>query len=132
MSKSNPFADDGRWPKYALFQFQEGGCDYTIGCGYKLTEIEGAESLEGAVRIASGKEPPSYPQEDEEDRYWTVETDGEFAIKSATVFEITRVQEINLAALLVRRTAEKHAKDKVAADNHELAEFERLKKKLGK
>lgn len=36
---------------YYLWETQDGGCDYSIGCGYRLTKIE-AESLEEATNWA--------------------------------------------------------------------------------
>lgn len=38
-------------PKYLIIEYQESGCDYTIGCGVRVNEIIEANDVEGAIYV---------------------------------------------------------------------------------
>lgn len=99
--------------RFFLKEFQTGGCDYTIGCGTRVTEIE-ADTLEEAVEKASQE----------------ITTEGEGKIYSAVVFAVSEVHEINVQALADQRRAQKQEAAKIAKQEQERAEYERLKAKF--
>lgn len=110
--------------KYIIIREQEGGCDYTIGCGIAYE----------VIGLSDNKSIDNYILEDIVDNYG----DAGCAIRDLeergieySVFEIQDIKfsfdEI-LAKLKKQSDSEKEA-ETLAVDE---IEFERLKKKLGK
>jgi hypothetical protein len=114
--------------KYYLWEEQDGGCDYSIGCGIRITEIEGAKDLGDAIRIACGVNPP--PGEDIECDAM-IATMGEFAVSSARVLTVADVHEIDLVALRAEREAMLEKAKQAEREEKERKELARLKKKYG-
>lgn len=107
--------------KYLLVRRQSSGCDYTIGCGISITELQ-AKSLEDAKEEAV----------EEIGGYWKGTWD--YSISSAEILVVE--QRIDLASTLnqaaKRREAEKQELAKKETEEAERAEFERLKNKFSK
>ena len=99
--------------KYFLKEFQSGGCDYTIRCGERLTEIK-ADTMEDAVREAVSR----------------IVTEGERAVDSAVVLEVSATHSINIKSLKEDRRRAKKEAEAAAASAKERAEYERLKQKF--
>lgn len=99
--------------KFVLVERHGGGCDYTIGCGIRVTELE-AESLEEA-----------YQQ--------TVEDGDIFGqTQQAIIYEVVAAMEIDITRLEQEAASELAAQQEEAEQETEEQEFERLKKKLGR
>lgn len=111
--------------RYFLFEEQHGGCDYTIGCGKRLTEIEGVGSLSEAIAKVSATTVNKYGEEEFE-----IITDGEWAVEKAKVLEVSGLYEMDLTKLRSERAAVRNLKAKLEKDSAERKEYERLKKKF--
>lgn len=110
---------------YYLYEEQEGGCDYTIGCGRRLRKITGVDSFQEAVIQACRSTLSKHGDVEE-----MITVTGEFAVSKAVVFAVTGEMEIDLDA--IRRECELLAKQVSASktEQAERAEFERLKSKF--
>ncbi len=107
---------------YYLIQRQDGeGCDYTIGCGIRISQIQ-ASNIEEAKENAN----------EMIGNYWKYKYD--YSIDRATLLVVS--EEIDLASFLDQKKTEREAEitkekqDKIEAE--ELAQFERLRRKYGK
>ena len=115
--------------KWICVMRQDGdGCDYSIGCGVKVVEVE-ANGKTAAIQAAINK---CYMKD-----YVTGENDpgyylprGEGALKSWTLFEITEATD--LMYLLDDANASYKKKEAEAEKAEKLAQFEKLRKELGK
>lgn len=107
--------------KYYLIERQSGGCDYTIGCGIRVTQLL-ANSLEEAKEKAA-KEIGSY---------W--KGGSEHSIESAELLEVS--ESVDLAGFLDQKKAEMKAKERAVAlakqRQKDEEEFARLQRKLGR
>ena len=104
---------------------QNGGCDYTIGCGHAVKVLDAADATE-ATRMLLG---------DAEDGYGNPRChgpNGDAPLKSITLYEIASVTNVDLAAHWRACEAQEAAQKKADDDAKELAEFERLRAKLGR
>ena len=107
--------------EYYLIEEQSGGCDYTIGCGIRITKLN-ANDL-GTAMVTADKEIGSSWQ-----------AIDEHGIDKARLLEVN--QTLDLSQFLDGRAAErkshKRIADEQAQKQKDEAEFERLKQKLGK
>ena len=107
--------------RYYLVERQSGGCDYTIGCGIRITQLN-ANSL-GAAQVEAAKEIGSN---------W--KAPHESGIEKAELLEVS--QAIDLTQFLDDRAAElksrKRVKDQEDQHRRDEEEFERLRQRLGK
>lgn len=125
---------------YIVIEYQTGGCDYTIGCGYRITTFK-AKNWKEAVDIVLTKEGDDYPGEfllDE--RHWKprqriVSWFREDEGGANHVMLVEAAHFMGLDGLILERRAEiAKEKDEAASKKKEEAErkeFERLKKKFG-
>ena len=109
--------------KYYLIQRQSGGCDYTIGCGIRVTQLSTKlKSMAEAMEEAAEEIGSSWKGRDEH------------SIDSAELLEVS--ESVDLSEFLNQKKVEREAKKRVAAEakkqRDDEAEFERLKRKLGK
>ena len=105
---------------YLLHEVQdEEGCDYTIGCGYRLTQLD-ADTMAGAIAEATGLDRHGSPR---------IQTSGEQRIKCATIYEVAAEHRIDIPALQAKREFVKVAKLREKRAASERAEYERLKGK---
>lgn len=102
--------------KFYLYEEQSGGCDYTIGCGRRLTPIAGVADAEGAAKAVLGR----------------LDLDGDYAIRRAAVLCVADELEIDLDALRREREAGKARGAAEEREAAERAEFERLSAKYGR
>lgn len=107
--------------EYYLIERQSGGCDYTIGCGIRVSKLK-------AKTIAEAKEEAA------EDIGSSWHGEHEHAINSAGVLEVSR--SVDLSAFLDQKKAERVVKrqeaEKIKQKQKDEEEFARLQKKLGK
>ena len=107
--------------RYYLIERQSGGCDYTIGCGIRVTEFI-ANDLEDAKKKAAKNIGSKWRGGDER------------SIDSAELLEVS--ESCDLAAFLDQRALDraeaKRSKDQARQLELDKAEFDRLQKKLGK
>lgn len=101
---------------------QNGGCDYSIGCGIKIIRISG-NSLEEATIAAKN----FFLSED--GSYYL--TSDESKISEACLVE-SNDEELPIHQWRGELNARKIEKEKKLQEAKELAELERLKKKYGK
>lgn len=119
---------------YALRK-ENGGCDYTIGCGLDLWLLD-AETLEEALLEVEGGVDLDDDSMDEDDLHDALcdsplkSSHGYLA--SCTIFEVTATHEVDIPAFKRRVEAAQARISEAATKAQELAEFERLKAKLGK
>ncbi len=108
--------------KYILVEKQSDGCDYTIGCGLRITELAFVQSVEEAKAKAA----------EEIGDYW--QGQNECGINHAELLVVE--DKIDLSAYLTKaaQTREAARKVKEAKDREkaELETLERLAKKHGK
>ncbi len=109
--------------KYLLVMKQNGGCDYTIGCGIALEEIEVPRhgdimSVAFEKLTADYGEPPDYISED---------------INSAFLYEL-KDEKITVPLAEFRQEAEnkKREKQSTMAEKVDFQEYQRLKDKFEK
>lgn len=103
--------------KYIAYVKQYGGgCDYTIGCGQTLWELE-ASSLEDA-RIEVKNEVLVYT--------------GLDRIDSATIYEVTHCEIMSVHEWYADEERRKKDEELQAKEVAEREEFERLQQKFGK
>lgn len=100
---------------FYLFMKQEGeGCDYTIGCGRQLAQLE-AETLEDAIAMAV--------------ETYAIDDTGEQELEEAVIFGAP-VHTFDLPAMKHAQRVAKREQAKSESDDRERAEFERLRKKF--
>lgn len=107
--------------KYYLIQRQSGGCDYTIGCGIRITQLS-AKTMEKAKEEADEEIGSSWQGRDER------------SINSAELLEVS--ESLDLSEYLDQKKAERVAKrqaaEKVKQRKKDEEELARLQRKLGK
>lgn len=100
---------------YKAYFEQEGGCDYTIGCGYILVDLE-AKTWDAAIDEITEKM-----------EYYGIDN-----IDKATLFEINEELEIDVDDIKNVQEEEKRLEKQKEIDEQEKQEFERLKQKFNK
>jgi hypothetical protein len=113
---------------FLIVEEQGGGCDYTIGCGIRTTQIE-ADSMEEAIEFIKNESFKDRSGEDDGD--YQVLATKERERCGVSVYEIGEVVEIDLAAWRKEFRAKEEAEEELEGAKKELAEYERLRKKLG-
>jgi hypothetical protein len=107
--------------RYYLIERQSGGCDYTIGCGIRITELI-ANDLEDAKKKAAKNIGSKWRGGDEH------------SIDNAELLEVS--ESCDLAAFLDQRAKDRaearESKKQTDQLKKDEAEFKRLQKKLGK
>lgn len=132
---------------YLLVRRQGGGCDYTIGCGISVSSFQ-AESMEDAERkIVDLEEDWKKQAREAEDPFYYLD----LCIRESHIFDVdprndcSACEEIELYEIsdsldmvpilrekLNNINAFKRELEAEVVKARDLAEFERLKKKLGK
>lgn len=103
--------------KFFAYLEQESGCDYTMACGRKLVEVEGAKSVTDAGERVLRE-------------YDYDIVSGENKITAIAIIEAVAVAELDLE-LFERERLKQMAADTLASkEASERAEFERLRKKF--
>jgi hypothetical protein len=114
--------------RFWVYLEQSGGCDYTIGCGFKLEPLS-AETLEEAIAEVEGSSSNKDDEDEDEDEEGYVNTEG---LVRARIFDVKAVYEFDVAGYdRKKEEAAKAAKAEKQRKKDE-ADFERLKKQLGK
>lgn len=118
-------------PQFLVHTQQGGGCDYTIGCGHRVDLIS-ADTLGAAVEKVRqqwfGLEPGDPSALEDGEKY-----DGEYAvhpkegIKKVTIYEIGGVVGMDVASLFREVEGKKAAREKVAKEARDRAQYEALK-----
>jgi hypothetical protein len=101
--------------KYIAILRQEGGCDYTIGCGINTVLFEADNAYQAAKKL----------QEIIKESY----NSDDFFLKSADFYEISGSYEVDLKLWYQQFSQEKESIVERKLREAELAELERLKKK---
>lgn len=106
---------------YYLIERQSGGCDYTIGCGIRVTQLS-AKTRDEAMEEAAEEIGNAWHE-----KY-------EHAIDSAELLEVA--ESVDLSEFLNQKKAEREAKERAASEvkqrKKDEEEFARLQRKLGK
>lgn len=120
--------------KFLIVERQGGGCDYTIGCGIKVSVVE-CESMEALLEKTHAK---ALSTEDDEEYDELAEMAGswlashESSRESVSIYEIAEHRCIPLNEWKnEKKKLQEEAKDK-ALEAKERAELERLQKKFKK
>lgn len=116
--------------KFLVVEEQEGGCDYTIGCGVCTSVVQGASLEEVVERIH--REFVETEIDAEFEAHHGHAADEEKARTRVTLYEITNAKSLPLGAWRHEYAAKKAASAAVSKDAAERAEFERLQKKFAK
>jgi hypothetical protein len=107
--------------QYYLVERQSGGCDYTIGCGIRISQL--SSETKDAAMFEAAKEIGTN---------WKAQS--ECGINQAELLEVSEV--LNLADFLdhqaAQRVQRKRVKDKEDQRHRDEKEFERLRQRLGK
>lgn len=121
-------------PQFLVHTQQGGGCDYTIGCGHRINIIS-ADDLKDAIEQVRREwfglmpEAPLAPGDEEEEE----EFDSMCAIRSGdgiekvVIYEIGAEVGLDVAGLFREVAGRKAAKEKVAKEVRDRAQFEALK-----
>lgn len=104
--------------RYYTWEEQNGGCDYTIGCGKRLTPIHGANTLDEAIQKAVEN----------------TEVGGEGCADRVFVLEVSEFKNITGQILKYQAQREEvtREREKEAEEARERAELARLAKKYNK
>jgi C4-type Zn-finger protein len=113
--------------RYILIESQGGGCDHTIGCGYRITEIEGETDQDAVAQAIAAVGAENWRARTARGN----QADG--AIESAKLICVARSLDIEgwldtAAEQLRQRKASADEAKKSAAER---AEYERLQAKFG-
>jgi hypothetical protein len=103
--------------KYYLIQRQAAGCDYTIGCGIRITQLNATSMPEAKEKAA-----------EEIGGTWRTGT-YEVAILSADLLEVSKA--INLEDFLNQKKLERDAQAQVAAEAEKWKKDERVRTSQG-
>lgn len=107
--------------QYYLVERQSRGCDYTIGCGIRITQLN-SPNMEAAM----------YAAKDEIGSSWRANNEG--GIEKAEILEVSQVLDLSkfLDEKEAERNAQKRIKDQEDQRQADEATFEHLRKKLGR
>ena len=112
-------------PKFLAIYHQEGGCDYTIGCGIRIVDVE-APSMDAAIAIITKGLAETGDRAEYGDE--TVES-----LHKVDVYEIATHENAHAALApdiwLVPRRAAKEEAARARTEAKERAELDRLNKK---
>lgn len=115
--------------KFLVVEEQDGGCDYTIGCGICTSVEQGASLEEVAERIhlsfIATEEDASF------DASHGHAADVDSPRTRITIYEITNAKSLPLAHWRNEYAQKKTAQKQVTSEARERAEYERLQKKFG-
>lgn len=103
-------------PEYIAVLHQPGGCDYTIGCGIQVANLE-AKTYGGAL-VEAGELLTEYTEERKLD--------------SLTVYEVTRSMMLNTQGIYKKMRAEKAAAEVARRETIEREQLAKLQAKYGK
>ena len=103
--------------KYIAILRQEGGCDYTIGCGINTIQFEAVNAQEAAAKL----------QEIVNENY----SGEEQRLKTIHFFEAANSYEVDLNKWYKKIDDQKAAKKLKQENEADWAEFLRLKEKFG-
>lgn len=103
--------------KFVAYLHQEGGCDYTIGCGNTMINLE-AEDMNSAEL-----ELESIIKSDYNSR--------ESTLSSATIYEVTDERPVKVRLVYDRIREEENSEKRKKLEDSERQEYERLVKKFG-
>lgn len=109
----------------AYVQQRDQGCDYTIGCGVMLWELE-ATNYENAMAELFDK--ILTPEEGED--YFPYGPGSESMLESATLYEVSNVWEVPLEEWFQRAMNEKRARQDRKQEEFEKETYERLRRKF--
>lgn len=115
--------------KFISIEYQTGGCDYTIGCGVRVSDPYEAEDMEAAVKkyIAGVEEDYRYEDGTIEDNVWA----GEYTPDEVEIFEVTDQYVIDVPRLRDGLEQEINEVKKKKEEAKEREELIRLQTKYG-
>ncbi len=128
--------------KYFLYKVQAGeGCDYSIGCGQKLSELESTcmnDAIEEVLDLQYDWRSLSLDELEElvshGESIWTMDEGQEQALYSCEILEVT--DQVNLEPILNAKLQEYNAlvnyKRSKGSEEKERELYEKLKKKFDK
>jgi len=96
---------------------QDGGCDYTIGCGTKIVPLKAVDRTSALREV----------QELLADRYT-----GEYSVARAHIYAVAEDFPADVGAIYKAIAAERQAEQDEEKEEEERAEYERLRQKFGK
>ena len=111
-------------------EHQEGGCDYTIGCGTRTYVIE-AESMDDALSKYVAETEESYREADGT-IYSNPWMGGEYQPNSAKIYEIASQDDIDFEVLAMKVELEIERCRQKDVEDEERRELERLQAKYNK
>lgn len=102
---------------YIAYLEQDGGCDYTIGCGKLVIDLA-ADNMEEAIEIIKEiiESDYNYP---------------EAKLSSCKIFEVLDISEINVDILYGELQEKKNQKRLKEKEEKERIKYEELRKKYG-
>jgi hypothetical protein len=104
--------------KYLLHEIQSGGCDYTIACGVRITDLGEHESLQAAVNAVCGNDEYGEP---------ILKPDY---ITTAVVYEVSDLRAIDLAGLALTRRFNATMARQAEQEAEDRATYEKLKRRF--
>lgn len=104
------------------------GCDYTIGCGYRVVEVEADSEKDARVKLSKALYLDSYIDRDsgEDPSYYI---DGEGALESVKIYKVAK--EIDLMPLLEKAQERFNKAEEDEEKNKRREEYEKLRKEFG-
>ena len=112
--------------KYLFVEYQDGGCDYTIGCGVRLTDIDAASMKEATEIFVKNVEDNHREDGILYSNHW----DGDGTPDRISVYEVTDGGMLDMNAIWEKAQTEVEAREMKIKEAKEREEFERLKKKF--
>lgn len=105
--------------RFILVLEQGGGCDYTIGCGTKVVELDATDGTMASLEAIEVID------------YYGGFAPHETRVAEATIYKVDDAVQLDLDGIRAGRKAEADKAKAKAKEKKERREFERLQKKFG-
>jgi hypothetical protein len=116
--------------KYVVHLNQGGGCDYTIGCGQRTITIWAENITQAHERFIS-----MIGSFDDDDVDWTEDYGGwrceYWFLATVTIYEVSDEVNVDMKAVYANLDEVEALRKRLAAEDAEKKEYERLQKKFG-
>ena len=114
---------------FLFIEYQDGGCDYTIGCGVRVSKLMEADSASHAITKFVAMNEHDY--RDENGKLCSNPWAKEYSPDDVELYEVVMEHGINLDAIRQRAQNEIDGVKLQETEAIERAEYERLREKFG-
>jgi hypothetical protein len=111
--------------KFITIEYQSGGCDYTIGCGVRVSDPFEADSLQAAFEHYVASREADYLDE----LYYNPWEGDEYTPDEAEIWEVTNYASVDIPRLRQAFQDKINAAKETEKEAEEKAELKRLQEK---